>query len=97
MYCICVERDALRAFQSDPELYGALETLVRVYTAQEEVGQALRSLEEVDAAGGLDASARMLLARLRQEHAKATAATPGAKPPNRRGIFSTKEKAVSPP
>jgi tetratricopeptide (TPR) repeat protein len=58
------ERDALRAFQGDPELPGAAPFLVQLYRAQGKLEEAVASFEEAHSAGALDPNGRVLLARM---------------------------------
>jgi tetratricopeptide (TPR) repeat protein len=58
------ERDAMLAFQRQPELTAAGQLVVQIYRAQGRIEEAIESFEEVLAAGSLDVGARVLLARL---------------------------------
>ncbi len=70
------ESDALRAFEADPSLPGAIDLLYSIYEAQGRLEEARTSFEEAEAAGVLHSGARLLLCRiyLRQgevDHARA--------------------------
>jgi tetratricopeptide (TPR) repeat protein len=58
------EADALRAFEADPALPGAVDTLYAIYEAQGRLDQARASFEEAEAAGVLHSGARLLLGRI---------------------------------
>lgn len=58
------EADALRAFEAAPQLRGAVDLLLAIYTAQGRIDEARRSFEEAEEAGVLHAGARLLLGRL---------------------------------
>ncbi len=58
------QRDALQAFQASPNLPDAAGILVALYQAQGGVVEAISSFEEANAAGALQAPARLLLAKL---------------------------------
>jgi tetratricopeptide (TPR) repeat protein len=58
------EADALRAFEADPSLPGAVDLLYGIYDAQDRLGEARASFEEAEAAGVLHSGARLLLCRI---------------------------------
>ena len=58
------EADALRAFEAAPQLPGAVDLLLAIYTAQDRRDEARSSFEEAEAAGVLHSGARLLLGRL---------------------------------
>jgi len=58
------EADALRAFEADPSLPGAVDTLYAIYEAQGRLDEARTSFEEAEAAGVLHSGARLLLGRI---------------------------------
>jgi len=58
------EADALRAFEADPALPGAIDLLHSLYRVQGKLDEVRRSFEQADQAGVLHVGARHLLARL---------------------------------
>ncbi|MCG8588029.1 MAG: tetratricopeptide repeat protein [Proteobacteria bacterium] len=58
------QRDALRAFEANPNLAGATDLLAAIYRAQGKLEEAVQSFEEAAAAGALGPSSQTLLARL---------------------------------
>ena len=58
------QRDALLAFESQPDLPGASALLVRIYSSQGRIDEAISSFEEAYAVGALRPPARILLGRL---------------------------------
>ncbi|MBW2288292.1 MAG: tetratricopeptide repeat protein [Deltaproteobacteria bacterium] len=58
------ESDALRAFEADPSLPGAIDLLYSIYEAQGRLEEARTSFEEAEAAGVLHSGARLLLCRI---------------------------------
>jgi len=58
------ESDALRAFEADPSLPGAIDLLYSIYEAQERLAEARKSFEEAEDAGVLHSGARLLLCRI---------------------------------
>lgn len=58
------EADALRAFEADPALPGAVDLLYAIYEGQGKLAEALRAFEAAESVGVLHASARVLLGRL---------------------------------
>jgi len=58
------EADALRAFEADPDLPGALDLLFSIYRDQGRLAEALRTFEEAESVGVLHSDARVLLGRL---------------------------------
>jgi tetratricopeptide (TPR) repeat protein len=58
------EADALRAFEANPSLPGAVDLLYAIYEAQDRLDEARASFEEAEAAGVLHSGARLLLCRI---------------------------------
>jgi tetratricopeptide (TPR) repeat protein len=58
------EADALKAFEADPQLPGAVDLLFAIYQRQGKLAEALRAFEEADSVGVLHPGARVLLGRL---------------------------------
>jgi tetratricopeptide (TPR) repeat protein len=58
------ESDALRAFEADPSLPGAVDLLYSIYEVQGRLDEARTSFEEAEAAGVLHSGARLLLCRI---------------------------------
>jgi tetratricopeptide (TPR) repeat protein len=58
------ESDALRAFEADTQLEGAVDLIYAIYRAQGRLDEARESFEEADKAGVLHAGARLLLGRI---------------------------------
>ena len=58
------ESDALRAFEANPSLPGAVDLLYAIYEAQGQIEEARASFEEAEAAGVLHSGARLLLCRI---------------------------------
>jgi tetratricopeptide (TPR) repeat protein len=58
------EADALKAFEADPQLPGAVDLLFAIYERQGKLAEALRAFEEAESVGVLHPGARVLLGRL---------------------------------
>ncbi|MCZ6464027.1 MAG: tetratricopeptide repeat protein, partial [Proteobacteria bacterium] len=58
------QSDALQAFSVQPALPGLSALLIRIYSAQGQIDEAIASFEEANAVGALEPPARMLLARM---------------------------------
>jgi tetratricopeptide (TPR) repeat protein len=58
------ETDALKAFEADPQLPGAVDLLFEIYERQGKLTEALGSFEEAESVGVLHPGARVLLGRL---------------------------------
>jgi tetratricopeptide (TPR) repeat protein len=62
------QRDALRAFELDPNLDGGVEVLMALWSREGDPQQVIASFEEADAVGALQPPARYLLARLHKRN-----------------------------
>jgi tetratricopeptide (TPR) repeat protein len=62
------QRDALRAFELDPNLDGGVEVLMALWSKEGDPQQVIASFEEADAVGALQPPARYLLARLHKRN-----------------------------
>jgi tetratricopeptide (TPR) repeat protein len=84
------EADALRAFEADPDLPGAVDLLFAIYEEQGRLAEALRAFQEAESVGVLHSGARVLLGRLylsqgrsdeaREAYEKAIESDPGNAP-----------------
>jgi tetratricopeptide (TPR) repeat protein len=61
------EADALRALEMAPELPGAVDLVIRIFSAEQRLDLAQRALAQAEAAGALNGGARALLAAIRAE------------------------------